>query len=1023
MAQTDRGSGGAGIPIAPLVAMLLFAGGLLVQHQPLQSDRPVTDARAVTVPHYGQDVEARLWQDPLEAVQAADRTEAGEKPAPGAAKTVAPCGHAKATCHTADWLRSQIAAAHGSTLVLPVMIFGGPYAEDAEDRRRTRYAVLSNLMDSKFQPVYSRGIGYVAFDDATAQAHGLPKLVPFERWEAVSDTGRAPHYDNVFVIWLTEESFVPKADEHLRSLFDRLLPSRGVAVKVVGPASQETADDLWPAPQSGAAGPRCGKGSAAVWGSGCVEFLAPRLTTPGDAPSALRFSPDDRRIAIALVDELSDRNIALPSTDEAPDCAARTSAAGADREIDDIAIVVEADTHYGRSLEQAFLTAVGCPDSEGTRHLHIFRYFRGLDGKTSHKDEAANKAAASGGQGQANEATAPQERAQGQSQFDYLLRIASRVREQNDRLAASMRRKSSALDLSPSGRSIRAVVILGSDVYDKLAILHALRERLPQAIFATSDMDAAFLQGDQSQWTRNLVVATGYDLRLHRERNGNGTGEDPQMGTAPFRDTYQTATFLAARTALFPDAVDPLLTKMRVSAVQKPLLYEIGDGSAVWLKPAGADGNTASAGGMSGRIAAGLVMVVLFGLLFSWGLRGVVREQGGWLVLGALLTAAYVGCVVAVSAEPGEEPLRWFAGVSIWPSEFIRLVVVLVGVALLLHARRQIRAGEDRVESEFELRDIDAGAAAARHSGKAKFWRRLCPRVTQAAQASGGQVHDGDADRITAGNSVRVVVLWQEYRSWNSPSVAILRVAIGFALCAGVSVLLLAFDPPVAPVRGTNSLWIDYFTNAAAAAATLLLLVATVARVSLATLFLRRLYGSDGHPQCSTWNEQGGVIQRFCGVDCRATRSYIDLMLSAQITASVGDTVLYPFVLSVLLLVARSPLFDNWVTPWGLFIVIGAGLGLVIVTALALRHSAERIRRYTVEQLTKTEVRLRGGNGYEAEKPLHPDKVKLMREVAEGLRTGAFAPLTEQPIVRALMLPFGGAGAMGILQYLLMARG
>jgi hypothetical protein len=400
-------------------------------------------------------------------------------------------------------------------------------------------------------------------------------------------------------------------------------------------------------------------------------------------------------------------------------------------------------------------------------------------------------------------------------------------------------------------------------------------------------------------------------------------------------------------------------------------------------------------------------MAVLFGLMFSWGMRDAARARGGWLLLGALLTAAYIECVLTVSAQPGEEPLRWLAGVSIWPSEFIRLAVVLVGVALLLHARARIRAGEQRVESEFELSSDGGGSAEVERAGIAKLWQRVCPR----------------ADRISAGESVHVAALWREYLSWNAPAVVGLRVVLGLALCTGVSVLLLAFDPPVAPVRGTNSLWLDYFTNAAAASVTLLLLVATVGRVSLATLFLHRLYGIGHRPQCSTWNEQGGVIQRFCGVDCRATRSYIDLMLSAQITESVGDTVLYPFVLSVLLLIARSPLFDNWVTPWGLFIVIGAGLSLVIVTALALRHSAERIRRYTVEQLTKTEVRLRGGNGYEAEKPLHPDKVKLMRDVAENLRTGAFAPLTEQPIVRALMLPFGGAGAMGILQYLLMAKG
>jgi hypothetical protein len=201
-------------------------------------------------------------------------------------------------------------------------------------------------------------------------------------------------------------------------------------------------------------------------------------------------------------------------------------------------------------------------------------------------------------------------------------------------------------------------------------------------------------------------------------------------------------------------------------------------------------------------------------------------------------------------------------------------------------------------------------------------------------------------------------------------------------------------------------------------------LVATLGRVAVSTLFLRRLYGDADIAKPSNWDDPGlrAALDRYCGVGCKAAKSYMDMMLSARLTESVGDIVLYPFVLTVLLLVARSQLFDNWVTPWGLLAVIGFGLLLVVISALALRHSAERIRRYTIEQLVKAEVRIRGGHGLESEKLCDPDKVRLMREVAGDLRSGAFAPLAEQPIVRALILPFGGAGVMSILEYLLMAK-
>jgi hypothetical protein len=102
--------------------------------------------------------------------------------------------------------------------------------------------------------------------------------------------------------------------------------------------------------------------------------------------------------------------------------------------------------------------------------------------------------------------------------------------------------------------------------------------------------------------------------------------------------------------------------------------------------------------------------------------------------------------------------------------------------------------------------------------------------------------------------------------------------------------------------------------------------------------------------------------------------------------------------------------------------VIALGLILVIIGALALRHSAERIRRYTIEQLTKLEVRSHGNQGPDDDKSCDAATVRLMRELATNLNKGAFAPLGEQPIVKALILPFGGAGAMSLLEYVLMAK-
>ncbi|WP_247422879.1 hypothetical protein [Ralstonia pseudosolanacearum] len=1043
MAQESRGDGN--IPIAPIIALLIFVGGMLVQHQPLQSNRPVSQMRALTVPHYGQDVEARLWQDPLEAVQAADREQEGDTGSRVIKGSRATCGDRASDCHTPGWLKIEIEqlereieklkGPEKSILVLPVMIFGGPYASDSEDRRRNRYAVLSSLIDKGYEPIYSRGIGYVRIDSAKTQSPGLPRLIPFERWDLKK------YNKHVFVLWLTEESFTPGAYANLKQLFETVLPAKGVRVKVIGPASQETADELWPAgDEIQSRRHPCPNGIARVGGD-CVEFLAPRLTTPPPAtPSelehssgALRFSPDDRTLVTAILTELRNRGLKLPICG-APACDANS------KKVDHIAIVVEADTNYGRSLEREFLKALGGHEDQ-PQNLHIFRYFRGLDGKTSHTVEESKKSSEPAELGSSKEIMAPQERAQGDSQFDYLLRIASRVRDQNDHLECNTRGYR-PFSLDPTGRSIRAVVVLGSDIYDKLAILHALRERLPKAVFATTDMDAGYLENDQLRWTRNLIVASGYDLRFHRTTGGGSAHKGPP----PFRDTYQTATFVATSQALLDaDSSDKSFESARAEALNTPRLVEIGDGSAVKLKPMAAGAGAREQAGVcespdkqnscsnAVHVVAGLVSVLLFGLALSWCLRSVVREYWGWLLAGTVLTAAYAFSVVWISGRDGEEPLRWLDGVSIWPSEFVRLAVVVLGVAFLVYERGHLKSGEARIAAEFSL------LMKPPPNELMAFWDDL--RTGDAWKALWVRIFPSGSENPGGGSEVNVVCLWDDYQKWTSRTAFVSRLVLGAVLYALFALVAVSQDPPITPGRGPLSLALDHVTVLASYFVTWLVLFATVGRVAVTTLFLRRLFGNGAEAKLSNWDAE--TLRRFCGASSKAFSTYVDLMLSARLTELVSDIVLYPFILSVLLLVAYSRLFDNWVTPWGLMAVVAFGLAMVSIGALALRSSAERIRRYTIERLTNAQLgardRVLGAparrlvrrnimkDGMASEpgqnKPCDPDKLKLMREVATNLRQGAFAPLSEQPIVRALILPFGGAGALSILEYLLMAKG
>ena len=147
-------------------------------------------------------------------------------------------------------------------------------------------------------------------------------------------------------------------------------------------------------------------------------------------------------------------------------------------------------------------------------------------------------------------------RAEGPSQLDYIPRLADHIEQVNRELFVD----------SPAAQ-IRAIGVLGSDLYDKLLTLQALRPRFPNAIFFTTDLDARLWHPNQLKWTRNMVVASSFGLELQPEL---------QQDIPPFRDSYQTAEYLSCLSALGLVSPDEL-------KCISPRLFEIGRNGPVDL--------------------------------------------------------------------------------------------------------------------------------------------------------------------------------------------------------------------------------------------------------------------------------------------------------------------------------------------------------------------------------------------------------------------------------------------------------
>jgi hypothetical protein len=143
----DKSSGAWGGSLVVVAFAAVSALYVAWQNPPLVSTRP-TDAE---YPGHDiraqQDIDARLWQDPFDAVARDIETKGASTPQPG----------------NSD-LKTGAASDGNPTLTIAVTLPGAPYPEAAETRRRLRYAVLAALHVAGFMPADERHIGYFRTD-------------------------------------------------------------------------------------------------------------------------------------------------------------------------------------------------------------------------------------------------------------------------------------------------------------------------------------------------------------------------------------------------------------------------------------------------------------------------------------------------------------------------------------------------------------------------------------------------------------------------------------------------------------------------------------------------------------------------------------------------------------------------------------------------------------------------------------------------------------------------------------------
>lgn len=1137
--EQDGGSRGASAYGQTLVFIGMALAGALVIHQfPLDSSRPNAAEPAVAIKAGANEVEARLWQDPFGPISGG----VGPFPAVGA---IASGGEAQAspgrsgTSPLCDAELSRGSDDEPPLVIAPFVSLGG-YTGSAESRRRTRYAVVSALHASGFQPMDEWHLHYWRHEFET----GNSTDVPYEWFE------RPPGPDpksptRALVLWLGEDHFEstiapklnalrdrllnrPEANDagttpdgsktgyanmraiDARPLDDRRLESRGaqpragadcsvpkgwndsLRIRVLGPNSSHTLLTLVRERQpAGAAGDTSAQGArnAEPCLSECEKQATAKepqlvfypygatvddkllLTAAGireiQTESSVnvllqrcgillyRTIATDSRLAIALRGEIQRRlDPQCPDTD-------RPCAAFAHR-WPHIALVSEWDTFYGRSLATSIRQALGTraqaegpdPDASAGRHwLHEYGYLRGLDGQTAKHARAIGASARESDRGSASSpddararsADRPRESADGDGQFDYLRRLSVQLLDADARARES------------GGRGIEAIGVLGSDPYDKRLILQALRPKFPTALFFTTDLDARLFEHEQLAWSRNLVVASSFGLQLR---------DALQADIPPFRESYQTAAFLATRIAV-THGVQTEATRKAASVAQSrpttedldrwlatPLIFEVGRSGAFQLTRFFQDTETwpgdcrkrilcndiqPPGGPFFPRPARDTITIALAAIFcvslaihylgsrkLQWYLHRVVHRarrdssQMGYLCLVLVgVGASIVGVAYLLAGlwpslanwltESGAgEPMLLTEGLSLWPTEFLHLGAALLSCYLLFRGWKNLERNSVRIARAFRMQvQRQAVIRALRTSALGHRWWDLLVG-TFSYRIRKHPVNSAPPATATDRRHRLADAFWKTYIYEGRLSARVVRVTLLLLVFLAFGYTLAAvFGHPTVPTRGERSQAVHVVVTWISVISTQFLILAVVDSTAFCCRFIVELKQIEsGWPDSVT-----NFFAAKFAIRKRYLKHWIDLNVIAERTKCIAQVIYYPFIVISVMVVSRASIFANWGFPMSILLLHGFSIAIAVTCAVALRRCAESARRASLRDLGEQLLRAKRMDGTGR----IVAQLETLIDMTTALRVGAFAPFSEQPVVRAVLLLLGALGSSSLL--------
>jgi hypothetical protein len=400
------------------------------------------------------------------------------------------------------------------------------------------------------------------------------------------------------------------------------------------------------------------------------------------------------------------------------------------------------------------------------------------------------------------------------------------------------------------------------------------------------------------------------------------------------------------------------------------------------------------------------------------------------IVLAVLFVLGLIGLIGWDHSRADGEPFELVLGISVWPSTLIRLAAAIASVACIWHGTVQLdkedrqlverllpKAAEPNSANPLDWSPRDCFNLRKTPLAKPTMWNfsqrlrlirlylRDLPRVLKRLRLDNWQPPDDRIETVVA-HFVR------KGRPWSR----LLRTGIMLLLSVilVISLFVFTYEPLASPHRGRVALEIGYSIWLACA----LSLSALAFFVVDATRYCQRLVEVFQDRRIQWPNDGDGSSIAASGGQTNPDEFDLkSIELIAVQSKMAGKLLYYPFSVLLLVLIARLQTFDNWSIPAPMIVIFLLLLMTLIAHSLVLRREAAKTKENVLLRLERSRIEM--SRIKKADRDLREAQLSVITREVEQERRGAFRALSEDDLVKALTIPFGGAGGLLLIEQIL----